>query len=121
MRRFFRRTGTDYGRFNYLGEWHSHPLYLAVPSATDLAQMQLIVEDGLDAPLFAVLLIVRLDGRSRIEIAATAFAPGSAPTQVKIRIQPRPNDDPTILNRLSIWPWMRPGWRRNNDQNGRES
>jgi proteasome lid subunit RPN8/RPN11 len=46
MRRFFRRTGTDYARFNYLGEWHSHPLYLAVPSATDLTQMQLIVEEG---------------------------------------------------------------------------
>lgn len=120
MRRFFRRTGTDYARFNYLGEWHSHPLYLAVPSATDLAQMQLIVEDGPGAPLFAVLLIIRLDGRERIELCATAFAPGSAPTQVEIRIQPRPNDDPTFPDRLTIWPWNRPGWWRKNDVSRRK-
>lgn len=121
MQRFFRRTRADYARFNYLGEWHSHPLYLPVPSTTDLAQMQLIVEDGPDAPLFAVLLIIRLDGSERIELGATAFAPGSAPTQVGIRIQPRPNDDPTISDRPTIWRWKRPGWWRRNDINRRNN
>ena len=24
---FFARTGNDYSRFNYLGEWHSHPSF----------------------------------------------------------------------------------------------
>ena len=24
---FFRRTGQDFTRFNYLGEWHSHPSF----------------------------------------------------------------------------------------------
>lgn len=114
MQRFFRRTGTDYTRFNYLGEWHSHPLYLPVPSTIDLAQMQLIVQDGPNAPLFAVLLIIRLDGRERIELGATAFAPGSVPTQIEIRIQPRPDDDPTIPARLIRWLWNRLGcWRKN--------
>ena len=119
MRSFFRRTGADYARFNYLGEWHSHPLYLPVPSTTDLAQMQLIVEDGPDAPLFAVLLVVRLDGGERVELGATAFAPGSAPTLVEIRIQPRPADDPTISGKPILWPWKRPGWWRRNDINRR--
>jgi len=120
MRRFFRRTGTDYARFNYLGEWHSHPLYLAVPSATDLAQMQLIVEEGANTPLFAVLLIVRLDGRERIELGATAFAPGSAPTQIEIGIQPRPDDDLTIPAPSITWPWSRPDWWRKKDVNRRK-
>ncbi len=114
MRSFFRRTGADYARFNYLGEWHSHPLYLPVPSTTDLAQMQMIVEDGPNAPLFAVLLIIRLDGAKHIELGATAFTPRSAPTQVEIRIQPRPADDPTISGKSTLWTWKHPGlWRRN--------
>lgn len=120
MRQFFRRTGTNYARFNYLGEWHSHPLYLPVPSAIDLAQMQSIVEEGSNAPLFAVLLIIRLDGRERIELGATAFAPGSAPTQIKIGIQRRPDDDPTIPAPLITWPWNKPGWWRKNDVNRRK-
>jgi len=33
---FFRRTGHRYERFNYLGEWHSHPSYPTRPSASDL-------------------------------------------------------------------------------------
>jgi len=119
MRSFFRRTDADYARFNYLGEWHSHPLYLPVPSITDLAQMQQIVDDGPDAPLFAVLLIIRLDGGERIEIGATAFTPGSAPTQVEIRIQQRPTDDPTISSKPILWPWKRPSWWRRNDMDRR--
>ena len=119
MRRFFRRTGADYARFNYLGEWHSHPLYLPVPSTTDLSQMQLIVEDGPDAPLFAVLLITRLEGRERIELGATAFAPGLVSTQVEVRIQPRPVDDPTISDQPTLWPWKRLNWWRRNDINRR--
>lgn len=119
MRSFFHRTRADYARFNYLGEWHSHPLYLPVPSTTDLSQMQLIVEDGADAPLFAVLLIIRLDGGERIELGATAFTPGSVPTQVEIRIQPRPADDPTLSGKSTLWPWKWSSWWRSNDINRR--
>ncbi len=28
---FFVRTNRDYGRFNYIGEWHSHPLFELEP------------------------------------------------------------------------------------------
>jgi proteasome lid subunit RPN8/RPN11 len=118
MRNFFRRTGAEYARFNYLGEWHSHPLYLPVPSTTDVSQMQLIVEDGPEAPLFAVLLIIRLGSRGRVELGAAAFTPRSAPTQVAIRIQSRPADDPTISDEPTFWPWKRPNWRLRNDSTG---
>src|SRR5690242_9125070 len=33
---FFLRTGKNYERFNYLGEWHSHPSFPAVPSHVDV-------------------------------------------------------------------------------------
>lgn len=29
--KFFERTGRDYARFNYLGEWHSHPSFSVRP------------------------------------------------------------------------------------------
>jgi proteasome lid subunit RPN8/RPN11 len=120
MKRFFRRTGADYARFNYLGEWHSHPLYMPVPSTVDLAQMQQIAEDGPDAPLFAVLLIIRLDGRKGIEFGAMAFSAGATPTPIEIRIEPRPEDDPSIPARLIAWPWKRPAWRPTTDINRRK-
>ena len=36
---FFSETNHDYGRFNYLGEWHSHPTFTALPSQTDRTTM----------------------------------------------------------------------------------
>ena len=35
---FFERTNGDYTRFNYVGEWHSHPNVCAEPSAIDIAE-----------------------------------------------------------------------------------
>lgn len=68
--RFFLRTRRDYQRFNYLGEWHSHPLFALRPSATDDQTMFDIVNDPKTGAHFAVSLIVKLiDG----ELAANAF------------------------------------------------
>ena len=53
---FFARTGDAYDRFNYLGEWHSHPSFSTEPSGTDLLQMHEIVNDGPSGPPFAILL-----------------------------------------------------------------
>jgi hypothetical protein len=36
---FFERTGRDYQRFNYLGEWHSHPSFSVQPSVEDIETM----------------------------------------------------------------------------------
>jgi [CysO sulfur-carrier protein]-S-L-cysteine hydrolase len=41
---FFRRTGRDFQRFNYLGEWHSHPSFSVRPSAQDISTMTDILE-----------------------------------------------------------------------------
>lgn len=62
LERFFRRTGHDYRRFNYLGEWHSHPSFECEPSSQDTQTMRELVEDPEVGANFAVLLIVRIDG-----------------------------------------------------------
>jgi proteasome lid subunit RPN8/RPN11 len=81
---FFARTGNDYQRFNYLGEWHSHPLFSAIPSGPDIATMQNIVEDPEVGVNFAVLLIVSLRRRGALELSASAFRQHAAPENVEV-------------------------------------
>lgn len=100
LERFFQRTGRDFERFNYLGEWHSHPCFEAVPSSTDLSQMQAIVEDETNAAHFALLLIVRMGSTHHVEINALAFTPFHAPTPVRIEIAERPVDDPAVAGNV---------------------
>jgi len=74
LNRFFERTRHDYQRFNYLGEWHSHPSFALVPSTTDDKTMFKIVGDPSTGARFAVSLIVRLEA-GRLEAAAFAYYP----------------------------------------------
>lgn len=80
---FFERTGNAYDRFNYLGEWHSHPRFPVTPSVQDTTSMIELVngERGID---FAVLLIVRLGWWRMIASSCTLFCRGYAPTAVEI-------------------------------------
>lgn len=71
-RRFFQRTQSDYKRFNYLGEWHSHPSFAVRPSETDKESMRTLVEDPDFPSGFAVLMIVKLNA-GRMERAAWLF------------------------------------------------
>jgi proteasome lid subunit RPN8/RPN11 len=73
---FFRRTGVDYTRFNYLGEWHSHPSFEPLPSRQDIETMQSIVEDAAVGVNFLVLLIVRLTRFRQIKVGAMMFQAG---------------------------------------------
>lgn len=76
LRRFFNRTGHNYTRFNYLGEWHSHPGFAPEPSQLDCHAMWEMVDDSLVGANFAVLLIVRLLPDSELNGTATLFLPG---------------------------------------------
>jgi integrative and conjugative element protein (TIGR02256 family) len=82
---FFRRTGHDFRRFNYLGEWHSHPSFSVHPSQADITTMTEIVEDAASEITFAVLLIVRTRWRFWIDHSLTVFARGQAPTATRFR------------------------------------
>lgn len=72
---FFARTGNDFNRFNYLGEWHSHPRFDPAPSSIDCDSMQSIVNDPDVGVNFLVLLVVKLAERQKIATTATAFRP----------------------------------------------
>lgn len=75
LNRFFQRTRHKYTRYNYLGEWHSHPSFLPLPSPTDRETMWDIVEDPGVGANFAILLIVRLRGNQHLEGTATVYMP----------------------------------------------
>lgn len=81
---FFARTKGDYSRFNYLGEWHSHPSFEAVPSSTDMETMQSIVSDPAVGVNFLALMVVKLARRKRIEATAMAFRPTTHPILVPV-------------------------------------
>ena len=80
---FFRRTHADYSRFNYLGEWHSHPCFPPIPSLPDEESMRDLVHGERDID-FAVLLIVQARWRKRIECSATLFRRNTGPAPVTI-------------------------------------
>jgi [CysO sulfur-carrier protein]-S-L-cysteine hydrolase len=83
---FFARTGNDYKKFNYIGEWHSHPAFEAVPSGEDIASMFEIIEDPVVGVNFAILIIVRLLRWNRLQISATLFRPGVVPEGISVEI-----------------------------------
>ena len=81
---FFQRTGHDYGRFNYFGEWHSHPNVDAVPSVKDVLSMQEIVMDPAVNTPFAVLLIARKRLFRGLDLSATEFRPDRYPSSATL-------------------------------------
>lgn len=84
----FARTGHDFERFNYFGEWHSHPNVPAVPSGTDLRSMQEIVCDEAVNVAFAVLVVARRGLFGALHLSATEFRCGHDP--IPARLDPEP-------------------------------
>lgn len=82
---FFEKTGGDFGRFNYLGEWHSHPNHLPIPSPEDSRSMESLVGGEQDIP-FAVLLIVQAGWR-RLACSASLFEQGLKCSRVTLEIE----------------------------------
>lgn len=92
LEEFFAQTGNDYSRFNYLGEWHSHPSFDPLPSDTDILTMQSMVEDPETGANFLVLMVCRMaSGRGRVlELTASAFRAGISPIAVPVSFEPEP-------------------------------
>jgi hypothetical protein len=84
--RFFQRTEHRYTRFNYIGEWHSHPRFAVSPSVVDLQTMSNLVLDPDFKGNFAVLLIVRLDG-GRLMCGAWLFNPQGQGNTVSLELE----------------------------------
>lgn len=85
IRRFHERMGHKPERFNYLGEWHSHPAYPVTPSDVDLRQMQDLVEDAEQKSSFLVLMIVKLGLNGELRGSVHGLRPGFAPLRGLLR------------------------------------
>jgi proteasome lid subunit RPN8/RPN11 len=84
LRRFFRDTRQEYTRFNYLGEWHSHPSFSLRPSTRDEATMRAIVDDPGVGANFAILMIVQLHGNMELKASITLYLPGRASSEATL-------------------------------------
>ncbi len=84
LQRFFKQTEYNYRKFNYLGEWHSHPSFPLTPSSKDIQSMLEIVTDTDIGANFVILLIVRYKEAEEIEATATAFLPDSSYFECKL-------------------------------------
>ncbi|MCU4764635.1 Mov34/MPN/PAD-1 family protein [Bacillus cereus] len=73
---FFSKTKFQYRRYNYLGEWHSHPSFSLTPSSQDIQTMWEIVNDEAVGANFAVLLIVKIESQS-VQGSVTLYVPGN--------------------------------------------
>jgi [CysO sulfur-carrier protein]-S-L-cysteine hydrolase len=103
LEKFFAETGNDFSRFNYMGEWHSHPSFEPLPSDTDIRTMQSMVEDPDAGVNFLVLMVCRMaSGRRRVlELTATAFRAGACPISVPISVEPDPEgQEETLVGRF---------------------
>ncbi len=87
LRAFFQQTGHDYTRFNYLGEWHSHPSFAPYPSRTDDLSMLQIVQDEEVGANFAVLLIAKLELEGGLIATVHTYLPDGTRIQSNIRLQ----------------------------------
>lgn len=101
--KFFARTGQNYSRFNYLGEWHSHPSFPAVPSAQDIETMQSIVGDPEVGVNFLVLLVVKRDGK-KVAATATGFTSHALPVSIPLGVEP---GDTNPEEKKGVSGWLR--------------
>jgi integrative and conjugative element protein (TIGR02256 family) len=99
LERFFAQTGNDYARFNYLGEWHSHPSFEPLPSDTDIRTMQSMIEDPDVGVNFLVLMVCRLEsGSGRVlHLTATAFRAGTSPLAAPVSVEAEPQGKEVTL------------------------
>lgn len=84
LARYFKAMGEEYTRYNYLGEWHSHPRFSVCPSGTDRATMREIVDDPQVGAHFAVLMIVRLGIGETLEASLTVFWPSAGESDARL-------------------------------------
>lgn len=88
LRSFFVRAKHDYVRFNYLGEWHSHPSFALEPSGKDDLSIREIVEDRGVGANFVVLLIVKLSDNGELLTKAYTYLPNGTKFESRVTVVP---------------------------------
>ncbi len=84
---FFQKTEHNYLRFNYIGEWHSHPLFKPVPSWKDDVSMLEIIQDDSVGANFVVLLIVKMDVSGKLIATANAYFPNGVRSSSHVKVE----------------------------------
>lgn len=87
LTRFFEKTSRDYQRFNYIGEWHSHPSFDPFPSAQDHQVMREIISDRSVGANFIVLMIVKLNHQGIVEGTTHTYLPDGRRERSELVIQ----------------------------------
>lgn len=82
---FFMKTNRNYKRFNYIGEWHSHPSFAVAPSRTDSETMRNLVSSSDFAGTFAALIIVKLKDGS-LEAAGWVYDPTGREAEIQLEM-----------------------------------
>lgn len=78
IKTFFQKNQNNYSKFNYLGEWHSHPMFVPYPSSKDDNSMFEIIMDESVGANFAVLLIVKLNQDNRLVGSLHTYLPNGS-------------------------------------------
>lgn len=86
-------------RFNYLGEWHSHPNAPTWPSLQDETTMYNLIADQGEAVNFLVLLIMKLDQRERLNISAQTYLASGHTLGCEIEIEGSTSE--VVIKRLN--------------------
>lgn len=87
LKAFLIKHNNEFERFNYLGEWHSHPLYAAEPSAVDHSSMRDIVMDPKVGANFVALLIIKLNQQRQLTGSAHVYLPSGEIYRGELEIQ----------------------------------
>ena len=79
--------GNEPNRFNYFGEWHSHPNAPPIPSLQDeLTMRQLLAEQG-DAVNFLVLIIAKLIQQNQLGLEPVAYLSSGQKIACEINVE----------------------------------
>jgi len=81
------KFGGDPERFNYFGEWHSHPNAPAWPSLQDEITMYNLLADQGGIVNFLVLIVVKLDEQARFHIDARTYLASGHKLNCEIEIE----------------------------------
>jgi hypothetical protein len=87
LKSFFVRANHDYAKFNYLGEWHSHPSFELEPSQKDDISIREIVEDRDVGANFVVLLIVKLSDNGELLTRAYTYLPDGTNSESTVTVE----------------------------------
>ena len=88
-----RRYGGRGERFNYLGEWHSHPNAPTLPSPRDELTMAQLVAEQAGAVNFLVLAIVRISEVGVLEIGARTYLTSGHALPCDVEVETKAPDD----------------------------